>query len=326
MPFWKNANRILGNFPADPEGGRRSLRGMPSICWKNWWIAIRPKTLPASLAPVLIGTAMAAGDGVHHLPTAAVCAGVALLMQIGTNLSNDYFDFRNGADTLARIGPVRVTQSGLMKPRVVRDAFILVFALAALGSVELVLRGGWPIAVLAALSILSGIFYTAGPRPLGYLGLGEVFVLVFFGPVAVGGTYYVQSREMNLAVLLAGLAAGLLSAAILAVNNLRDIDTDRAAGKLTLAARFGRTFARAEYFFCVTGAALMPVLIYALTQDHIETLAAVLTLPAAFAPLHAVFTQTDGPALNRALSRTGAVLLLFSFLFSMGWMYADLRF
>lgn len=299
---------------------------MSSICWKNWWIAIRPKTLPASIAPVLIGTAMAAGDGVHHLPTAALCAVVALLLQIGTNLANDYFDFQKGADTPARIGPTRVTQGGLIPPKVVRDAFIFVFALAALGCVELSLRGGWPIAVLAVLSIISGILYTAGPRPLGYLGLGEVFVLIFFGPVAVAGTYYVQSREIHLAVVLAGVACGLLSAAILAVNNLRDIATDRASGKMTLAARFGRPFAQAEYFFCVAGAALMPVLIYAMTQDHIETLSAVLTLPAAFAPLRAVFTKTDGPSLNRALSQTGLVLFFFSLLFSIGWMYADLRF
>jgi 1,4-dihydroxy-2-naphthoate octaprenyltransferase len=291
-----------------------------------WLMAIRPKTLPAGIAPVLIGTAMALGDGIHHGPTALVCLLAALTIQIATNLANDYFDFLKGADTAQRIGPIRVMQAGLVKPREMKCAIVLIFGLSVMGCVLLVLRAGWPIAVLGILSILSGIFYTAGPRPLGYLGLGEVFVLFFFGPVAVGGTYYVQSFEINVAVVLAGVAAGLWSSAVLAVNNLRDIDSDRRCGKRTLAVRFGKTFAQYEYALCVISAALVPVLIYVLIQDHQEILFAVLTVLAAVPGIRTVFANgEDGPALNKALALTGVLLLLFSVLFSIGWIYGDIR-
>ena len=177
---------------------------------KTWIMAFRPKTLSASIAPVFIGTAMAFGDGIHHFPTAFVCLFAALAIQIGTNIANDYYDFKKGADTSERIGPMRVTQAGLIKPSTVKLAFISSFAIAALASIWLIYRGGWPIATIVILSIISGIFYTAGPRPLGYMGLGDLFVLIFFGPVAVGGTYYAQSLEINAAVILAGLAPGLM--------------------------------------------------------------------------------------------------------------------
>src|SRR3989338_3083227 len=197
---------------------------MTGIPIKVWLMAFRPKTLSASIAPVFIGTAMAFGDGVYHLPTALVCLLAALTIQNGTNIANDYYDFKKGADTKERIGPIRVTQAGLIPPETVKGAFIVSFAIAVFLSILLIYRGGWPIAVIGALAILSGILYTAGPLPLGYIGLGDVLVFVFFGPVAVAGTYYVQSFEMNAAVILAGLGLGLISVAILTVNNLRDID------------------------------------------------------------------------------------------------------
>src|SRR3989338_1631546 len=196
-----------------------------------WLMAIRPKTLPAAVAPVMIGTAMALGDGVHHFPTALVALCGAILIQIGTNLANDYFDFKKGADTAGRTGPLRVTQAGLVTPKGMIVAMILVFALAAAVCVWMIGRACWPMAVIGVAAILSGILYTAGPWPLGYLGLGEIFVIIFFGVVAVAGTYYAQSLEMNWAIIFAGLAPGFFSAAILAVNNLRDMETDRQSGK-----------------------------------------------------------------------------------------------
>jgi len=233
-----------------------------------WILAFRPKTLPAALAPVAIGTAMAYGQGVHYLPMAFVALFAALTIQIGTNLANDYFDFVNGADTSERIGPVRVTQAGLIAPATVRAAMILMFVLSAVACLVLVGRAGWPILVIGILSILSGIFYTAGPRPLAYLGLGEVFAFIFFGPVAVAGTYYVQSLEFSWAAVAAGIAPGFFSVAILAVNNLRDRDTDRKANKMTLAVRFGRDFALNEYLFALIAAGLTPVLVYFMTGQQ----------------------------------------------------------
>ena len=215
---------------------------------------MRPKTLAASIAPVLLGTAMAYGDGVEHWPSAALALVAALLIQVGTNFANDYYDFKSGVDSPAHLGPLRVVESGLVPPKSMQCAFILVFLFAALASACLALRGGMPIVIIAVTALLSGFFYTAGPFPLGYIGLGEIFAFLFFGPIAVAGTYYVQSFEMNSAVIMAGFMPGFLSAAILVVNNLRDIDTDRRAGKRTWAVFFGRTFSRVEYFFCVTAA------------------------------------------------------------------------
>ncbi len=291
---------------------------MPNQSLENWLLAIRPKTLPAAVAPVLIGTAMAFGDGIHHFPTAFVCLFAALAIQIGTNLANDYYDFQKGTDTSERIGPIRATQAGLVRPVTMKAAFIFAFLLSGLACAWLVQRGGWPIAVLGVLAVLSGIFYTAGPYPLGYLGLGEIFVFIFFGPVAVAGTYYVQSLEINTAVLLAGVSPGLLSVGILAVNNLRDMETDRKSGKMTLAVRWGRSFALSEYLFCIIASAMMPVLIYIFIEDHVGILACVLINPLAIPVIKSVFTQTGDP-LNRALASTGKLLLIYSVLFAIGW-------
>ncbi len=284
-----------------------------------WLLAIRPKTLPASISPVLIGTAMAAGDGIHHLPTAFLCFLGALLIQIGTNLANDYFDFKKGVDTSDRRGPVRVTQAGLIKPWQMVIAILITFSLSALIAYILYLRGGWPIAVIGISGILCGIFYTAGPKPLSALGLGDIFVLIFFGPVAVAGTYYVQSFEINLAVILAGLAPGLISTAILTVNNLRDQGTDQKAGKKTLAVRFGYTFAQMEFFYCIVGAALIPILIYAIIQDHLPILFSSVIIFFAGPLLKNVFNPVDSNSLNQVLHSTGKLLLIYSVLFSLGW-------
>lgn len=283
-------------------------------------MAVRSKTLPAAIAPVLMGTAMAYEDGSVHWSSAFLCMTAAIFIQIGTNLANDYFDCLKGADAADRIGPTRVTQAGLIKPEIVLAGFVISFLIAAIASVFLIARGGWPLALIGVFSILSGIFYTAGPYPLGYLGLGEIFVLIFFGPVAVAGTYYVQTLEIHPPIIVAGLGPGLLSAAILVVNNLRDIDGDRRAGKKTLAVRFGRSFAMSEYLGCVLLAGLIPVAVFLMTSDYVYSLLAALTMFVAIPTIKTVLTRTEGTALNGALAATGKLLLLYSVLFSIGWM------
>lgn len=286
---------------------------------KIWLLAARPKTLAAAICPVVIGTAMAYGDGIEHFPSAILCLITALLIQIGTNLANDYFDFINGADTQERIGPTRVTQAGLVDPKWVCFATFFTFFLALVGSYFLIKRGGWPIGVIGVLSIISGIFYTAGPRPLGYLGLGDIFVLIFFGPVAVAGTYFVQTFEMNYAIILAGFGPGLLSTAILAVNNMRDIDSDEKTGKHTLAVRFGRSFAQTEYMLCILLASLLPVLIFLLIHDHHLILITSIISVFAIQQMKNVNIHSDGTILNQTLAATGKLLFIYSILFSLGW-------
>ena len=280
---------------------------------------MRPKTLPAAIAPVVIGTAMAYGDGKQHFLSAAFCLFCALLIQIGTNLSNDYFDFKKGTDNAKRIGPTRITQAGLVKPSSVKNAFILVFLTAVLASFYLVFRGGLPVIIIGILSIASGILYTAGPKPLGYIGLGELFVLIFFGPVPVAGTYYVQSLEWNTTAVLIGIASGFLSVSMLAVNNYRDIQTDKETGKCTLAVLFGQTFARYEYIISILLASLIPVVIYFRDRSHPGILFCVLLLLAAIPSIKRVLIKIDGPALNSVLADTGKLMLIYSVVFSLGW-------
>lgn len=285
-----------------------------------WILAARPKTLWAAIAPVLIGTALAFEAIAGHWPSALAALVGAVLIQIGTNFANDYFDFKKGADQHQRLGPTRMTQAGLIKPRSMKTAAAITFSLALLVGVYLVWRGGWPIAVIGLLSILFGIMYTGGPYPLGYHGLGEIFVLIFFGPVAVGGTYYVQALDIDAIVLLAGLSPGLFSVAILTVNNLRDIKADSLAGKKTLAVRFGRTFVRIQYLLSLVVASLLPVFFYLVTYQHFYSLLTALVLLAAVPALKTVFVKTDGPALNNVLAATGKLLLLYSVIFSVGWL------
>jgi 1,4-dihydroxy-2-naphthoate octaprenyltransferase len=283
-----------------------------------WVLAARPKTLPAGLAPVLIGTAMAFADGRMYWPAALAAALGSLFIQIGTNYANDYFDFKKGADTHERLGPIRVTQAGLVTPGAMKSATVVVFSAALLVGAFLVYRGGLPIAAIGILSILFGVLYTGGPYPLGYNGLGDIFVLMFFGPVAVGGTYFVQTLTITAPVILAGLAPGLFSVAILTVNNLRDIDSDRASGKKTLAVRFGRRFAVTEYVLCIVAACLVPPILI-IAYDHsiwsvMASAAVLLAIPA----MRAIAT-TSGTPLNHTLALTGRLLLIFSLLFSIGW-------
>ena len=242
----------------------------------------------------------------------------ALLIQIATNLANDYFDYVKGADTTERIGPVRVVQSGLLEPATVRNAMIGVLVLAFVLGLYLVYRGGLPILVIGVISIFFAVGYTAGPMPLAYVGLGDVFVFLFFGVVAVTGTYYVQALQWSGGAFIASLPVGAIATAILVVNNYRDLDTDRIAGKKTLAVRFGRAVARGEYAGLI---AFAYVVVLAQTFfGHVEFrfLFAMLSVPFAYRVLSVVMKRTDGPSLNNALAATGRLLAIFGLLYSIG--------
>ena len=287
--------------------------------FKIWIMAIRPKTLWAAVAPVIIGTAMAYADGKANWFAAVVTLFAAVMIQIGTNFANDYFDYLQGADTRERLGPTRVTQAGLVSPQTMKYAFIGVFLLAFTAGMYLVWLGGLPILLVGLVSILFGILYTGGPYPLGYNGLGDIFVLIFFGPVAVGGTYYVQALEMNSIVLFAGLAPGLISTALLTVNNLRDVETDRRAGKRTLTVRFGVNFARMEYLLSIVIASLLPAALAFHKNGNYYSIAAIAVLFLAIPSIRLVFRESGTPVLNKALGETGKLLLIYSILFSIGW-------
>ena len=282
---------------------------------RAWCMAIRPKTLPASVAPVIIGTAAAAAHHTHAvLPAAAALAG-ALLLQIGVNLANDYFDFKHGIDSAERVGPVRVTQSGLISPGSVLNGMRVIFCLAALVGGYLVHSGGLPILILGVLSMASALAYSGGPWPLASHGLGDLFAFIFFGPVAVCGTYYVQALILAAIVICISVPVGLLIAAILVVNNLRDIDTDKKAGKNTLAVRIGPLWTRIEYFFLLSGAYLVPVLIRPFAGSSPWIWLPFFSLPMAASVSYLVWRHS-GAGLNPALGGTANLTLVFSILFS----------
>lgn len=284
-----------------------------------WIQAARPKTLPAALAPVAMGIAIAWRDGVFDaLPAAAALVG-AVLIQIATNFANDYFDGVKGTDTEDRLGPQRAVQAGLVTPATMKRAFVLTFGLAAVVGAYLVWHAGWPIVVIGLLSILFGILYTGGPRPLGYLGLGDVLVLVFFGPVATAGTHFVQALAWSPQAIVAGIAPGLLGVALLTVNNLRDVEGDRIAGKKTLAVRFGVRFAKAEFVLCVVGAALVPVVLWALMDGPAGALLATAACVLAIGPWREVVAWQTGRTLLRALAGSGRLLVGYGIAFCIGW-------
>jgi 1,4-dihydroxy-2-naphthoate octaprenyltransferase len=286
---------------------------------KVWILASRPKTLGAAVAPVIIGTSIALFDGSADYLAAAAALFGAVMIQIGANFSNDYFDYLKGADTEERSGPVRATQAGLVKPAAMKMAFIIAFSLAAVSGIYLVYVGGVPILVLGIVSIVCGILYTGGPYPLGYHGLGDIFVFFFFGLAAVCGTYYVQAHSIDLVVAGAGIAPGLYSMGILAVNNLRDADTDSKTGKRTLAVIFGKRFVRMEYLISVVTPAVIPLLLYLSTGKHPFAIFSSFALFPSMPLIKTVFHESSGEELNRVLASTGKVLLLYSILFSVGW-------
>ncbi len=227
--------------------------------WRHWIEAARLRTLPAAVIPVLVGTTLAAARDAANYPAAALCLAFALLVQVGTNFANDYFDFIKGADTLARVGPRRAVAAGLIAAPVMRRAMLLVFGAAFLTGLLLLPAGGWILLPIGVVSIFSGYAYTGGPFPLGYNGLGDLFVFIFFGLVAVDTTFYVQAGYVTPAATACAAAIGLLAANILVANNYRDAATDAAAGKKTLVVRFGKKFAVWQYALSSLGAMLCPL-------------------------------------------------------------------
>ncbi len=281
-------------------------------------MAARIRTLPAAIAPVLVGTALAAYEHVFHpLRFLAALIG-AVFIQVGTNLSNDYSDARRGADTEERLGPVRVTAGGLVPPDQVLRATYASFGIAVLAGIYLTIVAGWVLLLVGAASILAGVLYTGGPRPYGYEGLGEVFVFLFFGIVAVAGSYFVQVKHLQWEAFALAVPVGLIAAGILVVNNVRDIDTDRRAGKRTLAVRLGRARTRVMFATIIYVAyALVPVT-WAFGPLKPWVLLPWLTLPLAAQVVRAVRNRTDGRSLNQALAQTGMLQLAFCVLLSAG--------
>ena len=282
-----------------------------------WFLATRPKTLVAGVVPVAVGSAVALRDGAFHPLVAFVALLGAILLQVGTNLANDYYDFKRGADTADRLGPPRATQQGWLAPRAVLAGALSCFGAAFVLGIYLVAVGGPVLLVIGLASIAAGLAYTAGPFPLAYNGLGDVFVLVFFGFVAVGGTHFVQAHAVSALALWAAVPVGLLGVALLAVNNTRDAKTDAAAGKRTLVVRLGTGFGRAEWFACVAASALVPVFLWATGQASAWVLLPLAALPLAIPPGRLV-RRAEGAVLNQALAGTARLQLVFGLLLAAG--------
>ena len=283
-----------------------------------WLLAARPKTLTAALAPVVVGTALATHDGVlAWLPALAALVG-ATLIQLGTNFANDYYDFVRGGDTEDRVGPVRVTQAGILKPESVKRGMWTVLGAALLVGTYLVWVGGWPIVWIGLSSLTCAVLYTGGPFPLAYHGLGDVFVFVFFGLVAVSGTYYVQGVAWPPDVFLAGAALGALNTAILVANNLRDIETDATVGKRTLAVRIGTRGSQVQYLTMLFVAFVVPVVGWRVYGWPAASLAALLVAPLCIAPVRRVLTHTEPAELLPALGETARVVGVYGLLLGLG--------
>ena len=270
---------------------------------RNWLLAIRPKTLIAGLSPIAIAITLAYPN--IDLTTNITIIITALLIQITTNLANDYYDYKKGADTHERKGPKRASQSGLIPPKTIKKAFILTSILALIGGLILTTTGGIPILIVGLTSILFAILYTAGPYPIAYLGLGDLFVLLFFGPIAIGGTYYLNTQTLPLNILITGLSPALLSVAILAVNNLRDVNEDKKANKNTLAVRFGKTFVKTEYTLAIVLASTLPYFQY---KYNLPLATIILGYPL----IKNIWAEEN---LNKGLEKTGKLLTIFTILF-----------
>ncbi len=283
-----------------------------------WMLATRPRTLPAAVAPVLVGTAMAIADNQFALLPAIAALTVALLLQIGVNLANDYFDYVKGIDTQDRIGPPRVTQSGMIPAKNVKSGIIVAIVLSTIPGLYLASVGGRPVILIGLLCFAAALAYSGGPFPLASHGLGDLFVFIFFGLVAVCGTYYVQALRLTPMVWLMGVIQGLLITAILVVNNLRDIHTDRRSGKRTLAVIIGERGSRIEYLLLLCAAYTMPVLLWLSGQSSVWVILPVLSLPLAIYLTRLIWKSTAGPVLNEALANTAKLVLLYSCLLSIG--------
>lgn len=287
---------------------------------QSWLLAVRPKTLPAAVGPVVVGSGVALGEGHFSLLPALACLLGAMLLQIGVNLANDYFDYKNNIDSEERLGPVRVTQSGLIAPAVVKMGMIISLALASLVFLYLSFIGGPVIAVIGIGSVLAALGYSGGPFPLASNGLGELFVFIFFGLVAVGGTYFVQAGQLTWLAMAAAVPPGLLITAIMVVNNLRDIDTDRKAGKRSLAVILGRKGTIIEYKLLLLLSYLVPGALYISGHSSAVMLLPFFTLPMALGLVRKIDNES-GRSLNTILAATAKLSLLYSLLFSVGLVF-----
>ncbi len=285
--------------------------------FRAWLLAARPKTLPAAVGPVIVGASLAYADGVFRLLPALAAFAAALLMQVAVNVANDYFDSLHGYDTADRLGPARAAATGMLSRREMVIGLLVLIALTGLVGIYLVIAGGWPMAAMGVAAVLSLLAYSAGPLPLAANGLGDVFVFLFFGLVAVGGTYYGQARQFTPWLLLAGALPGLLITAILVVNNIRDRDTDARVAKKTLAVRWGLRFSRAEFIALIALSYLLLPLFFLPGPYSPWVLLALLTLPLAVRVIRSIMNET-GSILNRTLAATAGLSLLFCLLLSLG--------
>ena len=283
-----------------------------------WMLATRPRTLPAAVAPVLVGTALAIADKQFALLPAAAAMTVALLLQIGVNLANDYFDYVKGIDTQDRLGPPRVTQSGLIPPGQVKTGIVVAIFLSTIPGLYLASVGGWPVILIGLFCFAAALAYSGGPFPLASHGLGDLFVFIFFGLVAVCGTYYVQALQLTPMVWLMGAIQGLLITAILVVNNLRDIQTDRHSGKRTLAVIIGERGARIEYLLLLATAYAIPFILWLGGFSSSRVILPVFSLPLAIYLTRLVWKSVGGPQFNAALASTAKLVLVYSLLLSIG--------
>lgn len=281
-------------------------------------LATRPRTLPAAVAPVLVGTAMAIADRQFALLPAIAALTVALLLQIGVNLANDYFDYVKGVDTQERIGPPRVTQSGLIPAKQVRTGIIVAIFLSTIPGLYLASVGGWPVIMIGLFCFVAALAYSGGPFPLASHGLGDLFVFLFFGLVAVCGTYYVQALQLTPMVWLMGIIQGLLITAILVVNNLRDIQTDRRSGKRTLAVMIGERGSRIEYLLLLATAYTIPMILWLSGRHSVWVILPLFSLPLAISITRLIWKSAGDPVLNQALASTAKLVLLYSCLLSIG--------
>jgi 1,4-dihydroxy-2-naphthoate octaprenyltransferase len=285
---------------------------------KHWILALRPKTLAAAVVPVLVGTALVKSHGAIIEWWISVCAMLsAVFIQVGTNFVNDAIDFHKGADSETRIGPIRVTQSGLLESKHVMIGAFVCFAIALGFGVPLVFQGGWPIVVIGLVSLCLAYGYTGGPFPLAYIGLGDLFVVIFFGLVAVMGTFYLHLGYVDGGAVVAGLQVGMLATVLIAINNFRDAPEDVKVGKKTLAVRFGYKFARIEIAFLVVAPYLLGIYWYKHGLMN-AGLAPIVSVPIARRLLFGIFSEDPSPVYNRFLAMGGALLLLFGILLSLG--------
>lgn len=286
--------------------------------WKAWMMGARPKTLPAAVAPVFVGSALACAEGRFAFLPAVTALLAALLIQIGTNLANDYFDHLKGFDTAKRKGPTRVAQTGLIPMGQLKAGIAVVFGLAALIGLYLIVIGGWVILLIGVFSLLAALAYSGGPYPLSSHGWGDLFAFLFFGPVAVVGTHYVQALQFSSMALVAGIPIGALTTAILIVNNYRDMETDRDVGKRTLAVIIGPAATRAEYVMMIALAYSIPFVLWLTGENSIGVMLPWLSLPLALRLIRIMYRATDGDILNQTLAGTARLDLIFSLLFTIG--------